>query len=50
MSKDESHDADTEAFFKEIQDDNKRDYAKCSVSQTFDAVWNCYSRFKVVYW
>ncbi|CDH48250.1 predicted protein [Lichtheimia corymbifera JMRC:FSU:9682] len=43
MSKDESHDADTEAFFKEIQDDNKRDYAKCSVSQTFDAVWNCYT-------
>ncbi|CDS03759.1 hypothetical protein LRAMOSA01160 [Lichtheimia ramosa] len=43
MSKDESHDADTQAFFKEIDDDNKRDYAKCSASQTFDAVWNCYT-------
>ncbi|KAL1925996.1 hypothetical protein VTP01DRAFT_7089 [Rhizomucor pusillus] len=36
-------DADTEAFFKELEKDDKHEYLKCSVSQTFDAVFQCYT-------
>ncbi|KAI9318758.1 hypothetical protein BX666DRAFT_1855655 [Dichotomocladium elegans] len=43
MTSKADHDADTAAFFKEIEDDAKHEYAKCSVSQTFDAVWQCYT-------
>lgn len=40
-------DADTEAFFKELEKDDKHEYLKCSVSQTFDAVFQCYSNVNV---
>jgi hypothetical protein len=38
------HDEDTTALFDEIEKEKKGDYQTCSASQTFDAVWQCYSK------
>ncbi|KAI8137622.1 hypothetical protein BJV82DRAFT_524967 [Fennellomyces sp. T-0311] len=43
MSDSDHHDADTAAFFNELETETKHDYAKCSVSQAFDSVWQCYT-------
>ncbi|KAI8333766.1 hypothetical protein BD560DRAFT_414891 [Blakeslea trispora] len=44
MSKAAEHnDEDTHAFFKEIENEKNIDYETCSVSQTFDAVFQCYT-------
>lgn len=40
------HDEDTTALFDEIEKEKKGDYQTCSASQTFDAVWQCYSKQK----
>ncbi|KAI8889629.1 hypothetical protein K501DRAFT_238483 [Backusella circina FSU 941] len=37
------HDEDTTALFDEIEKEKKGDYQTCSASQTFDAVWQCYT-------
>ncbi|KAI9247699.1 hypothetical protein BDA99DRAFT_525794 [Phascolomyces articulosus] len=39
----EYHDEDTSAFFNEFERETKKDYAKCSMSQTFDNVFQCYT-------
>ncbi|ORY95802.1 hypothetical protein BCR43DRAFT_441505 [Syncephalastrum racemosum] len=36
-------DAGTAEFFKELDEEAKNNYATCSMSQTFDAVWQCYT-------
>ncbi|KAG2220567.1 hypothetical protein INT45_008748 [Circinella minor] len=37
------HDADTTAFFDEFEQETKQEYKKCSISQTFDNVFQCYT-------
>ncbi|KAI9476077.1 MAG: hypothetical protein EXX96DRAFT_448859, partial [Benjaminiella poitrasii] len=36
-------DKDTKEFFDEIDKEIKQDYKTCSVSQAFDAVFQCYT-------
>ncbi|ORZ15756.1 hypothetical protein BCR42DRAFT_415840 [Absidia repens] len=38
-----AHDDDTKEFFDEIENDSQKDYATCSASDSFNAVWQCYS-------
>lgn len=44
MSNTEKPDAATEALFKEIDEEAKADYKKCSVVDTLGAVFDCYSK------
>lgn len=37
-------DKHTEEFFKEIENDKKQHYEKCSVIDAFDGLFNCYSK------
>lgn len=39
-------DIDTKALFAEIEKEKIGDYETCSVSQTFDAVFQCYSKLQ----
>ena len=41
------HDADTTALFDEYEQETKQEYKKCSISQTFDNVFQCYSKLLV---
>ncbi|KAG0173350.1 hypothetical protein DFQ30_008223 [Apophysomyces sp. BC1015] len=43
QSQHDHEDEATAAFFKEVQDETKKDYVTCSASQTFDSVWQCYT-------
>ncbi|KAI8369463.1 uncharacterized protein BYT42DRAFT_503397 [Radiomyces spectabilis] len=36
-------DEDTAAFFKEIENEEKRNFATCNAGQAFDAFWQCYT-------
>ena len=37
-------DKHTEEFFREIENDKKQHYEKCSVIDAFDNLFNCYSK------